>query len=231
MGAICDHKTLGQRMNFGPSAGVSAYRLLAGAVGAMGLVLKLWAMLAPATAAEALTTTVTYFSYFTILSNLLVLGALVLPEVAPHSAMARLFCRYDLRTATAVYMIVTGIIYALFLSGAAGETRLSLLADVTLHYVMPPLYVVDWIRLRPLTSIAWKYAGYFLVFPILFGVYTLARGAATGVYPYPFFDVGHLGYPAVLVNCCRLLLLCLVVSVLIIALGRWRRAPADASKP
>lgn len=218
-------------MNLGPSAGIRAYQLSAGALGAMGLVVKLWAMLAQVTAAEALTTTVTYFSYFTILSNLLALAVLVLPEMTPHGTAARLFCRYDLRTATAVYMIVTGIIYALFLAGAAGETRLSLLADVTLHYVMPPLYLVDWIRLRPPAAIGWKYAGRFLVFPILFGIYTLARGALTGVYPYPFFDVGQLGYPAVLVNCWRLLLLCLVVSVLIIALGRWRRASVGASKP
>ncbi len=39
-----------------------------------------------------------------------------------------------------------------------------------------------------------------LLFPLAYGAWTLAHGAATGWYPYPFVDVVDLGYLRVLAN-------------------------------
>jgi hypothetical protein len=47
---------------------------------------------------------------------------------------------------------------------------------------------------------------------VLWLVFTLIRGEAVGFYPYPFVDVGDLGYPKVLVNCLLVALLFLVLA-------------------
>ena len=65
-----------------------------------------------------------------------------------------------------------------------------------LHYVTPPLFVLDWLlfvpkgerRLEDRLRLA-------LGFPPLYAVWTLVHGALTGWYPYPFLDVAELGYP------------------------------------
>ena len=53
------------------------------------------------------------------------------------------------------------------------------------------------------------------------------RGALTGTYPYPFVDVIKLGYPAVLINIGLFVILFLGLSVIMVAVGRWR-APRPA---
>jgi hypothetical protein len=43
-----------------------------------------------------------------------------------------------------------------------------------------------------------------LVYPLAWFVYTLARGAIVDWYPYPFVDVSELGYQAVLARAVAL---------------------------
>ena len=65
--------------------------------------------------------------------------------------------------------------------------------DFVVHKLMPILVVADWLvepprhRLPRWTAAAW------LVYPLAWFVYTLARGAIADWYPYPFVDVSELG--------------------------------------
>ena len=59
-----------------------------------------------------------------------------------------------------------------------------------------------------------------VVWPVAYAGYTLAHGAATGWYPYPFLDVADLGLPLVLRNLGFIVLLSLVVLVLFRAVER-----------
>ncbi len=56
-----------------------------------------------------------------------------------------------------------------------------------------------------------------LLFPVAYVVVRLARGAATGWYPYPCIHVGDLGYPRVALNITFLILAFATLSV--VALG------------
>ena len=214
-------------MNDDELSAVHAFRLFAGTLGWTAVVVQLAATLTLPTGPSALTRTVNYFSYFTILSNILVAATLTIPKLAGRLRPGRFLLRYELRTALAVYMIITCGIYAILLAGLTPLTEVQYLADITLHYVIPPLYLVDWIRIRPERRIDWKSMLYFLIFPLLYGVYTLMRGALIGTYPYPFVDVIQLGYPAVLINIGLFVILFLGLSVVMVAVGRWR-APRPA---
>jgi hypothetical protein len=55
-------------------------------------------------------------------------------------------------------------------------------------------------------------------------VYTLALGAVSGLYPYPFVDVQVLGYGGVLARSAGFLLVFLGMGLLVVAVGRWMRA-------
>ncbi len=57
-----------------------------------------------------------------------------------------------------------------------------------------------------------RIVGWSIVFPVLWLVFTLIRGAFVGFYPYPFVDVDEHGYGRVLLNC-------LLVAVLFLALA------------
>jgi hypothetical protein len=204
------------------SPAMHAFRLSVGTLGWTAIVVQLVTSLTLPTGPDALTRTVNYFSFFTILSNILAAATLTVPELAGRSRVGRFLLRYELRTALTVYMIMTGCVYALFLAGLTPLTEVQHLADIALHYVIPPLYVIDWIAIRPKCQINWKNALNILIFPLLYGVYTLARGALVGTYPYPFVDVNQLGYRAVLINFGLFVLAFLGLSIIIIAVGRRR---------
>lgn len=202
-------------------SGLSIFRVAGGILALSAVLLQFGVRLAQPTGPDALTRTINYFSYFTILSNVLAASALILPEIARQSTLGRFFARYGVRTGIAVYMIVTASIYALFLAGPFAPT-LQYFTDVILHYVMPPLYLLDWVMMRPPARPRWDSIPSFFIFPIAYGAYTFARGAIVGTYPYFFLDVGKLGTRAVLINWLGLILFGLVLSVLLIAMAQLR---------
>ena len=73
----------------------------------------------------------------------------------------------------------------------------------------------------PRAGLRWKDAVGWLVYPGVYLVYVLARGAVSGLYPYPFVDVNVLGYGGVLVRAAGFLLVFLGMGLLVVAVGRW----------
>ncbi len=130
-----------------------------------------------------------YFSYFTVLSNLF--AAAVLLSGALRPARERSPTAELLRGAAVVYILTTGIVYLLLLSGRAPAYPW---VNATLHYLMPVAVTLDWlldpphVRLDPArTIVLW------MVFPALYIVYTLARGAIVNWYPYLFVNPHRSG--------------------------------------
>ena len=97
-------------------------------------------------------------------------------------------------------------------------------ADVLLHSVIPVGYVVYWLLFAPRTGLNWKTAVAWLAYPAVYLVYILARGAVSGLYPYPFVDVNVLGYGGVLARAALFLLVFLGMGLLVVAVARRIRA-------
>jgi hypothetical protein len=83
---------------------------------------------------------------------------------------------------------------------------------------------VYWLLFAPRAGLGWKDAVTWLTYPGVYLVYILARGAVSGLYPYPFVDVNVLGYGGVLARAAVLLLVILGMGLLVAAVGRWMRA-------
>lgn len=173
------------------------YAAIAACIGWFALALQLWVMIhtAPSAAAAGLAV-VAYFSFFTILSNVLVALICTFAAVGRKSFLAAA----RVQAAALVYILIVGATYSLLLRHLWEPQGAWKLADSLLHDVTPVSYLFYWIlfapkaRLRFTDSVAW------LVPPIVYLGYILLRGRLFGVYPYPFLDVSVLGYGRMLAN-------------------------------
>jgi hypothetical protein len=143
---------------------------------------------------------VQFFSYFTILSNILVVLSYGAPLLAAKSALGRFFARPGVKSAIALYIALVGLVYVLVLRQLWDPQGPDKLADAALHYAAPLLYVVYWLAFIDKRRLTYRGIGAWLAFPFVYCVYALVRGALTDIYPYPFLEANKLGYGPVALN-------------------------------
>lgn len=189
------------------------YSAVCAALGWSGLGLQLYLLLHTAAlhGTSPVGAAISYISYFTILSNILLAAAFTVEQRTPRIV-----------TAIVVYMTVVGLTYSLVLRRLWDPTGAQLVADRLLHDVMPIAAVVYWFCFVARGQLRWRDAATWLAFPVAYMVYVMIRGALTGVYPYPFADVSAIGYPRALLNAGVLVVGFWGVGLLFIATDRLR---------
>jgi len=173
-----------------------------------------------------------YFSFFTILTNLIV--ALTTSAIAflSESRLGNFAARPSTQTAVAGYIAIVGIVYSLFLRAVWDPVGLQAVADHLLHDAVPLAYVIYWIAFAPKAGISWTSPFIWLVYPLAYVAYSLARGAASGWYPYWFVDVTQLGYATALTNTAFVLLAFLITGFVFAGLAKlFARRAVDATAP
>ncbi|MFZ1071247.1 MAG: Pr6Pr family membrane protein [Methyloceanibacter sp.] len=195
------------------------YRIGAAAVAWFALVLQ-YTLTVTKPGAPFLEATVRYFSFFTIITNVLVALALTLPWLAPESRAGQFFDRPSVRTAILAYIIIVAVIYHYLLAKLWNPQGWQLIADTIEHVVTPALYVIDWVLFVPKGTVKWKSAVVWLGYPLVYAAYSLIHGAVTGFYPYPFINVSNLGYDKVLINMAVLVLVFLGLGLALIGIDR-----------
>jgi hypothetical protein len=160
---------------------------------------------------------VSFFSYFTILSNLFgsvvfIVGAVRLIRRVPPT-------RTDdaIRGASVVYLAFVGIVFGALLQDV-DLGALQPWINVVHHMIMPAAVVLDWIIWPPRSRLSVRAALAWMIFPAAYVIYSLVRGAATGFYAYPFFNPdANGGYGGVALYCVALI----VVFVTLAFAVRW----------
>ena len=158
--------------------------------------------------------------YFTVLTNLGVALATTVPQLVPESAVGRFLRRAGTQTGLAASIAYVGVVYHLLLRRSWDWPSLAALADVGVHYATPALFVAFWWYAVPKESLEWRDVGWWCTYPAAYFVYVLLRGAAGGDYPYPFLDVGALGYAGVFAFGVGLLVAFVATSLLFVAAAR-----------
>lgn len=159
-------------------------------------------------------------SYFTIQNNILVALALTLLLVRPASAWGKFFSRPSVLTAIAVYIAIVGLVYQLILSKQHHYEGLFILADNILHAVCPVLFIMFWLLFVPKDTLKWNNCLYCLIYPLIYLIYILTRGAISALYPYNFIDANKLSYRQITINSVLLMLAFLSVWAAFIAIGK-----------
>ena len=200
-------------------AAARAWRILFALVGWAGLITQYGLMLESGTRSVA-GTTVVFFSYFTILTNIVVAMALTVPAIAPSSGLGRWMAQEGVRAAVAMYIAVVGLIYHTLLAGTWNPQGTQAIVDQVLHTVMPIAFVLDWLLFTPRGRLRWIDPVRWLTYPLLYGVWTVIHGQMVGWYPYWFIDIGELGWARALANFTGLLVFFLVLGAMVVALDR-----------
>lgn len=143
--------------------------------------------------------TVRFFSYFTILTNIVVaVGACGI--AFGSGRLAAMAGRPSWRAAVTLHILVVALIYHLLLRDIALPGAIGWTANMLVHQLVPTAWILCWLAFPAHGGIARMAPLRWLLFPLGFGAWTLVHGAIAGWYPYPFMDVARFGYPAVLRN-------------------------------
>jgi hypothetical protein len=169
---------------------------------------------------SVLATVVQYFSFFTIITNLLVALCFTVLWLQPQQGSLKLFYKPKLQSALAVYIVVVAVVYNVILRFIWEPHGLQMWVDELLHSVIPVVFVLYWFLYTDKKDLQWKDAFLWMAYPLTYSAYILIRGFFTDLYPYPFIDVTDLGYSQVLINSLLLYLFFLLLSLILVAAGK-----------
>ena len=141
-------------------------------------------------------TVIRFFSFFTVLSNTAAVMMLTMHARRPDRDRGDGFATF--RGAVTVYMSVTALVYAVVLAPSPTDVVMSEPWIVwTLHVIGPVAVALDWVANPPRTRLDTRALAWWMVFPVVYLVYSLVRGPIVDWYPYPFLDPATGGYGAV----------------------------------
>jgi hypothetical protein len=123
------------------------------------------------------------------------------------------------RGATALYLLITGVVYAVLLANIDVMLSDRWINDV-LHRVLPIVLVADWLLAPARLEIGARLIGGWLIYPAVYGVYSLVRGPIVHWYPYPFLDPRGQGYPSLLLGLVILAAVFALLAAAVLLAGR-----------
>ena len=161
-----------------------------------------------------------HFSYFTIQSNLMVLIWLTIAIIYNNRENKPKILGAIPRGAVTVYITVTFLIFAIILAPGYIPQGLALYTNTISHYILPIAFIIDWAFTETEKKYEWRYDVYWLIYPILYLIYTLVRGAITNFYPYFFLDLNVLSVIELVVYVIGLIILFLILGAIYIFANR-----------
>lgn len=130
--------------------------------------------------------------YFTILTNAMV-AALLLAEATGRRASVQWL------TTAALNIAMVGIIYQTLLAPEVPLKGWNWLTDFLMHAAVPSGMVLWWLAYGP-RRLRLAQVPLWLIWPFVYCLYALARGAVEGRYPYFFLDIGRFGTAQIALN-------------------------------
>jgi hypothetical protein len=160
-----------------------------------------------------------YFAYFTIESSLMNIVVLAVGGVLALRWRTDPALFATVRLAIVAYATVTGVVYNGLLRGVESTGYVGVQwPNEVMHVVIPILIVLDWFVAPGRARLPFSRLGAVVVYPIVWAVATLVRGAVTVWYPYPFLDPAHGGYGSVVLYIVGIA--AFIVAVALMALAR-----------
>lgn len=164
---------------------------------------------------DLLLTLWTLARFFTIISNLALAVAMTMV------ALGKRLSPFVLGGLTLAILLV-GIVYAILLRGLHPLSGLPLIANFLLHDVSPVAMAGYWLLFVPRGRLNWRAPWWWSLFPTAYFLYALARGQVDGHYPYPFIDVGDLGWRQVALNAAGIAFAFILAGFAFVWVDHWR---------
>lgn len=162
-----------------------------------------------------------YLLYFTVMSNMMVVVLFAGKFFSRSSKAKKFFHHPALDGAVTLYMAVTGLIFYFLLREITQSTGLDYdIANKILHDIIPIAVFLYWIIFSRTGAYKIVHVLYWLIFPVLYLVMVLVRGAFINWYPYPFIDVSLHGYGKVFINSAEMTVLFTGLGLVLFGLSK-----------
>jgi hypothetical protein len=125
--------------------------------------------------------------FFTIITNLLL--AVIMTWVATGGRVPPIVVG-----GLTLAVLLVGVIYATLLQSLYHLVGPARVADVLLHKVSPILMALWWLLFAPRKRLKWSAPLWWSLYPLGYLAYVFGRARLDGRYPYPFIDLGKLGW-------------------------------------
>ncbi|AXB58142.1 Pr6Pr family membrane protein [Flavobacterium fluviale] len=163
---------------------------------------------------------VRFLSFFTITTNTIVFICSALLLFGGRSKANAFFRKCTTITAITAYILIVGIVFNLLLRPVLDLQGHHLIVSEIFHTVVPILFFFFWLFFVSPEKISFKVISYWLIYPIIYIIYTLFHGLATEFYPYPFIDATQLGFEIAIINGFFVLLSFVILSIILISIFR-----------
>jgi len=178
-----------------------------------GIALQFWASYGHSH--DVIVTLWTLARFFTIISNLAL--AIAMTSVAFGRRRSPL-----LLGGMTLAILLVGIVYWTLLRGLHPLSGAALTANYLLHDVSPLAMAVYWLLFVPRGKLRLSAPWWWLIFPVAYFLYVLARGQYDHHYPYPFIDVAKLGWLQVALNSGGIALAFILGGFTLVWIDSWR---------
>lgn len=172
------------------------------------------------TASRATINPFNFFGFFTMQSNIITAAVLLVAALTTFAGRPQTSLLIFARACATTYIVIVGIFYNLLLAGLEGGVSLEW-ANWVLHVAFPIYAALDWILFGDRTALPWKKLWVVLIYPVIWIVVVIIRGATDGWVPYPFLDPAT-GYGSVAIYSIVIFIATIIVGAVVFALSRLR---------
>jgi len=161
-------------------------------------------------------TVLRFFSFFTILTNILVALYFTAPFIKLRPTFFNLLQKDSSLPPITAFILIVGLVYQVVLRAIWHPTGIQLIIDELLHSLIPLFVLGYWYFRLKTAPFDTRVRLRWMLYPMGYLGFILVRGAYSGYYPYPFLNVSSLGYAKVWINSA---LICLVMLAVLYSLA------------
>ena len=170
------------------------------------------------TATRATINPFNFFGFFTMQSNIILVVVLLIAASVSLSGKSQSEGVMLARGCATTYIAITGVVYSVLLAGQEGGVTLAW-ANTALHVILPLYAALDWVIFSDRSPLPWNKMWVALIYPVVWIIVVLIRGATDGWVPYPFLNPAQ-GYGVVALYALAIAVAAVVFAVVIWAVSR-----------
>ncbi|MEC5150756.1 Pr6Pr family membrane protein [Cryobacterium sp. GrIS_2_6] len=170
------------------------------------------------TATRATINPFNFFGFFTMQSNIILVSVLLIAALVSFSGKRQSRWLVLARGCATTYIVITGVVYNVLLSGLEGGVSLAW-ANTVLHVILPLYAALDWVIFSDRSPLSWNKLWVALIYPIVWIIVVLIRGATDGWVPYPFLNPAQ-GYGVVALYAVAIAVATVVFAAIIWGVSR-----------
>jgi hypothetical protein len=161
--------------------------------------------------------------FLTIITNLMMVLAYWSELAKSPARLMVFFSNTGVRTAIAAHIALVVLVYWTAIHGELVLTPFMKVTDIALHAIAPALYVAWWWLLPFKHGLTYSRIPRWMAWPVVYLVFIMLAGSATGAYIYPILDANQLGGGTVALNIAAMLTLLTVLCAALIKLTHWQQ--------